>query len=183
MRYQAVDNEEDKNKDWSYRRSEAMVCFLFLISILVAAPRMYDLFWSYGTFCKYTSTWLYHRKKYTAKCQIRHSYGGGDDDDGDDDIDEELAKAMTENAIKEGNAPQVVLPKGVVGTPSGAKIFIGGQKCKWCGSTTHVRKSHKDCPHNSKKQKAWTKKLACSCRPSWFGKRVTRGCWCISSTC
>ncbi|CAB4003836.1 Hypothetical predicted protein [Paramuricea clavata] len=32
------------------------------------------------------------RKKYTAKCQIQHSYVGDDDDD----IDEELAKAMTE---------------------------------------------------------------------------------------
>jgi hypothetical protein len=44
---------------------------------------------------------------------------------------------MTENAIKEGNAPQVVLPKGVVGTPSGAKIFIGGQKCK-CVAAQHM---------------------------------------------
>jgi hypothetical protein len=89
------------------------------------------------------------RKKYAKKCQIQHSYG--DEDDEDNGIDEEVAKAVTERAIKEGNAPGVVLPDGVVTPPLGANIVIGGENCKWCGSTTHVRRSHKDCPHNVKK--------------------------------
>jgi hypothetical protein len=60
-------------------------------------------------------------------------------------------KALTESAIEEGNAPGVGLPNDMVTAPPGANVVIGGKKCKWCGSTTHVRKSHKDCPHNPKK--------------------------------
>ena len=33
-----------------------------------------------------------------------------------------------------------------------AATAAGG--CKWCGSATHKRKSHKDCPHNPKRARA-----------------------------
>ena len=29
-------------------------------------------------------------------------------------------------------------------------VTLGGKNCKWCGSSTHSRKTHKDCPHNPK---------------------------------
>eukprot|EP01047_Picozoa_sp_COSAG01_P085376 COSAG01_NODE_18733_length_1056_cov_8.578892_1_plen_260_part_00 len=36
--------------------------------------------------------------------------------------------------------------------PAAAAVASGG--CKWCGSATHKRKSHKDCPHNPKRARA-----------------------------
>lgn len=81
--------------------------------------------------------------------QIRHSYG--DDDGGDDDTCEANALQVTVAAIADGSAPAVPVG-GEVPAPAGSEIAIGGKACKLCGSTSHVRKSHKDCPFNPKNQ-------------------------------
>ena len=39
-----------------------------------------------------------------------------------------------------------------VAAPEGAEVEVGGKSCKWCGSQTHLRRSHKDCPANKNKK-------------------------------
>ena len=87
----------------------------------------------------------YFRKKYVQRLQIRHSYG---DDDEDRSVSEDMATAVTEAAMANGTVPTAPVLDPVP-APAGAEVDIGGKKCKWCGSTTHQRKSHKDCPCNS----------------------------------
>lgn len=87
---------------------------------------------------------FYFRKKYIKNCQIRHTYGDEEDDEA---YNEESALLLTEKAIANGSArpPPVLAP---VPAPEGANVEVGGKSCKWCGSRTHLRKSHKDCPYN-----------------------------------
>ena len=60
----------------------------------------------------------------------------------------DMATAVSEAAIANGTAPTAPVLDPVP-APAGAEVDVGGKKCKWCGSTTHQRKSHKDCPYNS----------------------------------
>ena len=85
---------------------------------------------------------FYLRKKYVQRLQIRHSYG---DDAEDDPVSEEIATEVTQAAMADGTAPSAPVLEPVP-APAGAEVDVGGKKCKWCGSTTHQRKSHKDCP-------------------------------------
>lgn len=78
--------------------------------------------------------------------QIRHSYGN--DGDEEEPLSEEIAVRVTQAALADGTAPALPVLEDVP-APNGAEIQIGGKKCKWCGSTSHLRKSHKDCPYNS----------------------------------
>ena len=58
---------------------------------------------------------------------------------------------MAENALQARSVcDTTVFGDHVVDPPETATVTLGGKKCKWCGSTTHSRKSHKDCPHNPK---------------------------------
>lgn len=91
---------------------------------------------------------LNFRKRYTKSLQITHTYGDKEDED-EELVDEVEATAMTEHAIANGTAPTFNIPDVVNPPPPGATVNIGGKKCKWCGSNTHSRKSHKDCPHNT----------------------------------
>lgn len=85
-------------------------------------------------------------KKYVQRLQIRHSYG--DNDDEEEPLSEETAVHVTQAALAGGTAP--ALPVLVnVPAPNGAQVEIGGKRCKWCGSSSHLRKSHRDCPYNS----------------------------------
>ena len=64
---------------------------------------------------------------------------------------EEEAILVAENAVQAGSEIDTTLPGDhVVNPPETATVTLGGKKCKWCGSTTHSRKSHKDCPQNPK---------------------------------
>ena len=80
---------------------------------------------------------IFCRKKYTKSRQIRHYYG-----------EEEMEEL--ENAMRDGNAPNLNPPQDVIAAPLGSVVEIGGRKCRWCRSTTHVRRSHNDCPQNKK---------------------------------
>ena len=89
---------------------------------------------------------LLFRKKYVQRLQIRHSYG--DNDDEEEPLSEETAVHVTQAALADGTAP--ALPVLVnVPAPNGAQVENGGKRCKWCGSSSHLRKSHRDCPYNS----------------------------------
>ena len=89
----------------------------------------------------------YFRKKYVKRLQIRHSYGD-DDDDEDPSLSEDMATAVTEAAMANGTAPTAPVLDPVL-APAGVEVDVGGKKCKWCGSTTHQRKSHEDYSYNS----------------------------------
>ena len=85
------------------------------------------------------------RKKYVKHCQIQHAYG-----DDDVDFNEDEALHLATAAIAEGHFPPLPTLEHV-DKPEGALLDIGGKACRWCGSTSHVRKSHKDCKYNNKK--------------------------------
>ena len=88
-----------------------------------------------------------YRKKYVKSCQIRHTYG----EDEESNLLEEEAILVSENAVQAGvECDTTVHRDHVVGPPETATVTLGGKNCKWCGSTTHSRKSHKDRPHNPK---------------------------------
>ena len=86
-------------------------------------------------------------KKYVKRMQIRHTYG--DDEADDDDMCEESALQITEAAVSTGRAPAAPVIQEFA-APEGAVVTLGGKTCKWCGSKSHVRKTHKDCPFNPK---------------------------------
>lgn len=90
---------------------------------------------------------LSFRKKYVKNCRIQHTYG----EDAEDDLVEEEAVLLTESAVRDGSATGITLPDTAMPAPHGAVVEVGGKKCKWCGSNTHSRKSHKDCPYNKLK--------------------------------
>ena len=64
---------------------------------------------------------------------------------------EDEAVALAENAVREGLECEPAVQEEQVDAPETAIVTIGGKTCKWCGSTSHSRRSHKDCPHNKKK--------------------------------
>ena len=80
-------------------------------------------------------------------CQIRHTYG----EDEDEDRMEAEAICLAENAVRDGLGGMPTIPEGTaVAAPESAIVTVGGKKCKWYHSSTHVRRNHKDCPHNPK---------------------------------
>ena len=84
-------------------------------------------------------------------CQIRHTYGVEKEEAG---ISEEVL-LMVQNAVREGipdgcrTAPEISA-NDIAAAPENSVVTLGGKKCKWCGSSTHSRKTHKDCLHNPK---------------------------------
>ena len=85
-------------------------------------------------------------------CRIRHTYGEEEEEAA---ISEEEARVISQNAVREGipdgchMAPETSA-SNIAAAPENSNITLGGKKCKWCGCSTHSRKSHKDCPHNPK---------------------------------
>ena len=82
-------------------------------------------------------------------CRIRHTYG--EDDEEEANLLEEEAVSLASAALREGLGSGTTLGTNsseVVDVPENASVTLGGKKCKWCGSNTHSRKTHKDCPHN-----------------------------------
>ena len=78
-------------------------------------------------------------------CQIRHTYG----EDEEANLLVEEAVLLAENAVRDGlGCEPAITGDHEVTASETATVTLGGKKCKWCGSTTHSRKSHKDCPHN-----------------------------------
>ena len=83
---------------------------------------------------------------------IRHTYGEEEEEEG---ISEEEALQIAQDATCEVGADGCHTMPGtsaqdVAAAPENSVLTLGGKKCKWCGSSTHSRKTHKDCPHNPK---------------------------------
>lgn len=74
--------------------------------------------------------------------KIVHTYG----DNEDDEFDEQTALREAEARLMENPQRRQMVTKAVA-PPKGAKVGIGGKKCR-CGSRTHVRISHSSCPLN-----------------------------------
>ena len=62
---------------------------------------------------------------------------------------------LRKDAVSEGAAdgcptmPETSV-QDVAAAPENSVVTLGRKNCKWCGSSTHSRKTHKDCPHNQK---------------------------------
>ena len=76
------------------------------------------------------------RKRWVKQQEIRHDYG---EEDGEDDVEVDSAGARE------------LLGSSSVSGPDRAVIIASKKKCK-CGSTTHLRTSHRECPMNKSKR-------------------------------
>ena len=70
------------------------------------------------------------------KQEIKHDYG---EEDGEDDLE-----------VDDSTGARELLSRSSVSGPDRAVIIASKKKCK-CGSTTHLRTSHRECPMNKSK--------------------------------
>ena len=75
---------------------------------------------------------------------IVHNYG-----EDEDECDGEELLAELKLQIRDGTVPHHI--PALSEKPDNIDVVLGGKKCK-CGSTTHQRISHRECPLNKKKQ-------------------------------
>lgn len=107
------------------------------------------------------------RKEWVKRQKIVHSYGEELEDSGSD-LEEELQHHVSTN-----NVPHS-LPAMQDTMPDGVDFVVGGKRCK-CGSSTHQRTSHHDCPLRSTPQSTSTQE-------NTTGAAQVRRCKCGSST-
>lgn len=69
---------------------------------------------------------------------IVHTYG-----DDTEYVDTDELQAELEQRIDDGSVPHHI--PSSTGKPDCVEVVLGGKHCK-CGSTTHVRTSHQECP-------------------------------------
>ena len=81
---------------------------------------------------------LFHRKRYTARQAIIHSYGDFEEDNDDDD-----------SGRVDGRDPKELEPE-IENEVMVSMSFPPAKKPCKCGSTTHSRTSHKQCPMRKK---------------------------------
>jgi len=86
---------------------------------------------------------VYHRKLWVKRQKIVHSDGGEEEEGDTEDFVAELEQRMRDNTVSHRVPAQSERPDGV-------DVVLGGRRCK-CGSTTHQRISHRDCPLNKKR--------------------------------
>ena len=84
----------------------------------------------------------YHRKQWVKRQKIVHSYG-----EDEEECDTEEFQAELEQHMRDGTVPHCIPAQSE--KPDSMEIVLGGKKCK-CGSTTHQRISHRDCPLNKR---------------------------------
>ena len=82
----------------------------------------------------------YYGKQWVKRQKIVHTYG-----DDDDFLEPTELQAELEQRMRDGTVPHHIPTTGV--RPDGVDVVLGGKYCK-CGSTTHQRISHRDCPLN-----------------------------------
>ena len=78
-----------------------------------------------------------YRKEWVKRQKIVHSYG--EDLLEESDLEEELEHRVSTNAVPHH------LPVMQDTMPDDVDFVVGGKRCK-CGSSTHQRISHRDCP-------------------------------------
>ena len=76
--------------------------------------------------------------------RIVHSYG-----DDEDITDPAELQAELEEHMQAGTVPNHIPSPCRMPNPSDVEVVLGGKKCK-CGSSTHQRTSHKNCPLKKK---------------------------------
>ena len=78
--------------------------------------------------------------------RILHTYGQDEEEEVLAAPEELLQEVQQNLSAGIGHAPTVLATLPVV--DERIVIDIGGHGCKRCGSTTHMRSNHKDCPYN-----------------------------------
>ena len=76
------------------------------------------------------------RKRWVKRQEIRHDYG-------EEDVEDDLE-------VNDSAGARELLSRSSVSGPDRAVIIASKKKCK-CGSTTHLRTSHRECPMNKSK--------------------------------
>ena len=91
-----------------------------------------------------------HRKAWVKRQTVVHSYGTEEEEDEDihdpDDLLEDIQQSMAD-----GTARPPTVPSMIPALTSDVDVVIGGKGCAKCGSLSHKRSNHKDCPYNKKK--------------------------------
>lgn len=88
---------------------------------------------------------MYYRKEWVKRQRIVHSYG---DDDDDDCIEESELQDELHHRISNNTVPHKI-PTTSDSIPDHVDFIVGGKRCK-CGSSSHQRTSHRNCPLNKK---------------------------------
>ena len=78
--------------------------------------------------------------------RIVHSYGEEDELAGTAEL-----QALLEHCVKEGTVPHHMPTSTPDGRPENVDVVVSGRRCK-CGSTTHQRTSHRECPLKTHKK-------------------------------
>ena len=86
-----------------------------------------------------------YRKEWVKRQKILHSYGEDENEIADEtDLQEELRQRILDNTVPHN------LPSICANMPTDVDVIVGGKHCK-CGSATHQRISHRDCPLNKQR--------------------------------
>lgn len=94
--------------------------------------------------------YVHHRKAWVRRQRIVHSYGQEDEDEqGVDDAD--ALRQEVELSIADGSARPPVIPSTLPAIAGDVDVDIGGKGCPKCGSLTHKRSNHSECPYNKKR--------------------------------
>ena len=90
---------------------------------------------------------MYYSKKWGKRQRIVHTYG---EEDGS--TDEEERRTEIEQHLRDGTARHCIPGGNTVDQPDNMDIVLGqpAKKVCKCGSVTHQRISHSDCPLNPK---------------------------------
>lgn len=75
-----------------------------------------------------------------------HTYGQDDDDE--EIFDPAELRHAVETSLSTGTVQAPAVPTDLPEMNEEVEIDIGGKGCKRCGSLTHKRSNHKDCPYN-----------------------------------
>lgn len=102
--------------------------------------------------CCYNYNPAIHRKAWVKRQRIAHSYGVDDDEEEEEYLDPSELRQGIEESIATGTAHPPSIPSTLPTLPNDIDVCIGGRGCKKCGSFTHKRSNHKDCPYNKQHQ-------------------------------
>ena len=93
----------------------------------------------------------YHRKAWVKRQRIVHCYVQGEEEEQEVN-DPDALRREVERSITDGTARPPSVPSALPTLTSDVDVDIGGKGCSKCGSHSHKRSNHSDCPYNKKKR-------------------------------
>ena len=82
---------------------------------------------------------------------ILHTYGQEDEDEDEEIPDPAELQHDVEMSLSAGAVHAPAISGDLPEVNEEVEIDTGGKGCKRCGSLTHKRSNHKDCPYNKRK--------------------------------